>query len=386
MPNHYDVIVVGVGSMGAAACYYLAKRGAKVLGIDSQQVPNTNSSYNGNTRVIRLTYQEHPDYVPLLRNAYQLWEEIEQESSTKLFHKTGVLYAGFPDGEAISGVRLASETHNLPYSTLTHSELAEQFPQFTLPEGMVGALEPEGGYLLSEHAVETYAQAAQRLGAALLTSEKVIDWSSNAQGINVRTGNGSHAAAKLILCAGAWSGGLLRLPDVPLIVTRQVLGWVQPSRPELFQRGDFPVWNIDPYGDRGMSGIYYGFPMSNDPAEGNGLKLARHYPGTPMTPDEITNETFAADEEEILLPLRRYIPDALGKVQTIKVCKYTNSTDGHFIVDRHPESDRVHFACGFSGHGFKFASVMGNVLSELALDNKTLHPIGFLGLSRFANS
>ena len=366
--------------MGAAACYHLAKRGARVLGIDSQSVPNTNSSYNGDTRVIRLSYQEHPDYVPLLRDAYQLWEEIEQETGAKLLHKTGVLYMGFPDGEAISGVKLASETHNLPCSTLTHGELARQFPQFTLSEGMVGALEPEGGYLLSELAVETYAKAAQQLGTKLLTNEPVIDWASDGNGAIVRTASGTHTAAKLILCGGAWSGDLLRLPDVPLTVTRQVLGWVQPRRPKLFQRGDFPVWNIDPNGDGDLSGIYYGFPMS-----GNALKLARHHPGTPMTPDAITDETFPADEEEILLPLRRYLPDALGRVRSIKVCRYTNSADGHFIVDRHPESERVHFACGFSGHGFKFASVMGKVLSELALDGKTERPIGFLGLSRFGH-
>ena len=379
MPDHHDVIVVGVGSMGAASCYHLAKRGARVLGIDSQSVPNTNSSYNGDTRVIRLSYQEHPDYVPLLRDAYQLWEEIEQETGAKLLHKTGVLYMGFPDGKAISGVKLASKTHNLPCSTLTHGELARQFPLFTLSAGMVGALEPEGGYLHSELAVETYAKAAQQLGTKLLTNEPLIDWASDSNGVTVRTASGTHTAAKLILCVGAWSGDLLRLPDVPLTVTRQVLGWVRPAQPALLQRGDFPVWNIDPNGDGDLTGIYYGFPMSGDT-----FKLARHHPGTPMTPDAITDETFPADEEEILLPLRRYLPTALGQVRSIKVCKYTNSADGHFIVDRHPESERVHFACGFSGHGFKFASVMGKVLSELALDGKTERPIGFLGLLRFA--
>jgi sarcosine oxidase len=378
MPDHHDVIVVGVGSMGAAACYQLAKRGARVLGIDSQSVPNTNSSYNGDTRVIRLSYQEHPDYVPLLRDAYQLWGEIEQYTGEKLLHKTGVLYMGFPDGEAISGVKLASKTHNLPCSTLTHDELARQFPQFTLHAGMVGALEPEGGYLLSELAVETYAKAAQQLGTKLLTNEPLINWAIDSNGVTVRTTSGTHTAAKLILCAGAWSGDLLRLPDVPLTVTRQVLGWVRPRQPALFQHGDFPVWNIDPNGDGDLTGIYYGFPMRGDT-----LKLARHHPGTPMPADAVTDETFAADEEEILLPLRSYLPDALGQVRALKVCKYTNSADGHFIVDRHPESERVHFACGFSGHGFKFASVIGKVLSELALDGKTERPISFLGLSRF---
>ena len=378
MPDHLDVIVVGVGSMGAAACYHLARRGARVLGIDSQSVPNTNSSYNGDTRVIRLSYQEHPDYVPLLRDAYQLWGEIEQDTGENLLHKTGVLYMGFPDGAAISGVKLAAKTYNLPFSTLTHGELANQFPQFTLHAGMVGALEPEGGYLLSELAVKTYAQAAQQLGTKLLTNEPLINWVIDSNGITVRTTSGTYTAAKLILCAGAWSGDLLRLPDVRLTVTRQVLGWVRPRQPALFQHGDFPVWNIDPNGDGDLTGIYYGFPMRGDT-----LKLAWHHPGTPMPADAVTDEKFPTDEDEILLPLRRYLPDALGQVRTLKVCKYTNSADGHFIVDRHPESERVHFACGFSGHGFKFASVIGKVLSELALDGKTERPIGFLGFSRF---
>ena len=383
MSRHYDVIVVGVGSMGAAACNHLAKRGAKVLGIDSQAVPNKNSSYNGNTRVIRLTYQEHPDYVPLLKEAYRLWGEIEQETGAKLLHKTGVLYMGFPEGEAISGVKLASETHHLPYSTLTHAELAQQFPQFTLPEGMVGALEPEGGYLLSERAVATYAQSAQRHGATLLSGEPLLDWSHDSHSVTIQTASGTHTAGQLIFSAGAWSAPLLRLPDLQLTVTRQVLGWAQPPDAAPFQRGKFPVWNIDPNGDGDLTGIYYGFPMSDDPDEGNGLKLAWHHPGQPMLPDAITDETFDADEDELQLPLRRYLPDALGPIKTIKVCKYTNSPDGHFIVDRHPENDRIHFACGFSGHGFKFSSVMGRILSDLALEGKTRLPIEFLRLTRF---
>ena len=383
MSSHHDVIVVGIGSMGAAACLHLAKRGASVLGIDSQPVPNTNSSYNGNTRVIRLTYQEHPDYVPLLKEAYRLWDEIEQETGTRLLHKTGVLYMGFPDGEAISGVKLASEKHDLRYSTLTHTELAQQFPQFTLPEKMVGALEPEGGYLLSERAVETYARAAQRHGATLLNNEPVLDWSHETHGITVQTASSTHTAAQLIICAGAWTGPLLRLPKLELTVTRQVLGWVRPPDATPFQRGEFPVWNIDPNGDGDLTGIYYGFPMSDDPGEGSGLKLAWHHPGQPMPPDAITAKTFPADEEEIRLPLRLYLPGAFGPIEAIKVCKYTNSTDGHFVIDRHPESDRVHLACGFSGHGFKFSSVTGLILSDLALDGKTTHPINFLRLSRF---
>ena len=220
MSSHHNVIVVGIGSMGAAASLHLAKRGASVLGINSQPVPNTNTSYNGNTRVIRLTYQEHPDYVPLLKEAYRLWDEIEQETNTRLLHKTGVLFMGFPEGEAISGVKLASEKHGLPYSTLTHAELEQQFPQFTLPEAMVGALEPEGGYLLSKRAVESYARAAQQHGATLLTNEPVLGWSYDTHSVTVQTSSGTHTAAQLIICAGAWSGPLLRLPKLELTVTR----------------------------------------------------------------------------------------------------------------------------------------------------------------------
>ena len=386
MGEHYDVIVVGVGSMGASACYHLAKRGAKVLGLDSQPVPNTNSSYNGNTRVIRLTYQEHPDYVPLLKDAYRLWEIIEQEAKEKLFHKTGVLYMGFPDGNAIKGVKLASKKHNLTYSNLTHDDLTKQFPQFTLPEGMVGALEPNGGYLLSENIVKTYKEQAQRKGAHIITEQPVLDWSHNNNNVTVFTKSKKYFADQLIISAGPWSDSLLHLPKLKLSVTRQVLGWVKPSQPKRFRRGDFPVWNIDPNGDNNLHGIYYGFPISNTTSEGNGLKVAWHHPGKPMHPNNITQEISANDEEEILLPLRRYLPSALGPIKKIKVCKYTNSTDSHFIIDCHPDSNRIHFACGFSGHGFKFSSSIGKILSELALDKKTSSSIGFLGLDRFNNN
>ena len=383
MENKYDVIVIGVGSMGASACYYLAKRGAKVLGLDSQQIPNPNSSYNGNTRVIRLTYQEHPDYVPILKDSYQLWEEIQNESDEILLHKTGVLYMGFPEGNAIRGVELASQKHNLPYSKLTHNDLSKQFPQFILPEEMVGAFEPEGGYLLSELAVKTYTEQAKHNGASIITEQPVLRWSKDTNSIVVETESKKYFADQLIISAGAWSENLLNLIKLKLSVTRQVLGWVKPNQPKQFRRGDFPVWNIDPVGDNNLHGIYYGFPMSNDAEEGCGLKVAWHHPGKPMSPDAITSKVFPEDQEEILLPLRRYLPSALGPVQDIKVCKYTNSIDGHFIIDRHPESDRVHFACGFSGHGFKFSSSIGKILSELALDGQTKSSINFLSLKRF---
>lgn len=383
MSNSHDVIVAGLGSMGSAACYHLARAGAQVLGLDSQNIPNNNSSYNGNTRVIRLSYQEHPDYVPLLRRAYRLWYELEQETSACLFHKTGILYMGFPGGEAIKGVRLASKKHNLEITELSHDDLRKTHPQFRLPEGMVGVFENQAGYLMSERAVLAYADAAIKNGAQLKSNEAVLKWTADNKGVTVKTHLGVHHAKKLILTAGAWSGGLLRLPKLDLAVTRQVLGWVWPRRPEQFRRGEFPVWNIDPVGDENMVGIYYGFPLSTDTAEGIGLKLARHFPGEPMHPDQITHETNEKDRDEILLPLRRYIPNGVGDLMALETCKYTNSADGHFIIDRHPENENVLIACGFSGHGFKFSSAVGSILAELATEGKSSSPIGFLGLSRF---
>lgn len=385
MPETYDVIVAGVGSMGSAACYYLARKRVKVLGLDRQNVPNTNSSYVGGTRVIRRAYQEHPDYVPLLRDASRLWNELEAETGSTLFYRTGVLYMGLPGGVSIAGVSRAAAEHNLACTSLTHGDLRKTYPQFVLPESMVGLFEEEGGYLLSEKAVSTYALAALRHGATLRAHEPVVRWTADSDGVYVETHAAVYHANQLILTAGAWSSELMRLPPVKLRVTRQVIGWIWPRQPDRFRSPQFPVWLIEPIGDEPAGGVYYGFPLSTGFEEGIGLKLGWHYPGREMEVDHITAETTEEDRAELMRPLR-YLPDATGEVLAIKVCKYTNSPDGHFIVDRHPESPRVHIACGFSGHGFKFSSVLGQALCELAIAGRTTRPIGFLGTARFATS
>jgi sarcosine oxidase len=385
-PEIYDVIVAGVGSMGAAACYELARSGANVLGLDSQNVPNTNASYHGETRAIRMSYLEHPDYVPLLRDAYDSWHELERDTGVKLLHQTGILYLGSPECRAIRGVKLASEQHGLNCDSLTWEEARREYPPFNLPEWMVGLLEEAGGYVMSDQAVATYVEGAMRKGARIRSHEPVTDWKSTGRDVSVTTPLGRYQAGQLILTAGAWSRELLRLPDVELKVTRQILGWVWPRRPELFARGVFPVWNIDPSREGENAGVYYGFPLGDFGREGVGLKSAWHFPGEPTEPDQVSMRITEQDREEILAPLRRYLPEAEGELLAVKVCRYTNSADGHFIIDRHPEAENVHVACGFSGHGFKFASVMGKVLSELAREGRTSRPIGFLGLGRFGNS
>ena len=382
MADAFDVIVVGVGSMGAAACHELSRRGARVLGLEQGSLPNPNASFAGATRAIRLSYAEYPDYVPLLRGAYERWENLGTECGRQLLQLTGALYMGPPEGELVSGARRSAEEYDLAHTLHDHANLQKNWPQFQLPENFVGLHETRAGYLLSEQAVAAYIEGALRSGADLRGHQAVIGWSADESGVTVKTENAEFHAGHLVITAGAWTGQVFSNLGVPLKITRQVLSWVWPSTPDDFTADKFPVWVID--GNDG-AGVHYGFPLTPDGSGGVGLKLALHWPSTETNADTVERGAMAGDETEIRDGLRRFIPTGVGPLLSQRVCLYTNSPDGHFIVDRHPEHSRVSLACGFSGHGFKFASVMGEVLADLASAGKTDWPIGFLGLSRFGS-
>ena len=371
----YDVIVVGVGAMGSAACYQLASRGARVLGLEQFDIPNARGSSHGQSRMIRMAYYEHPDYVPLLRRAYELWDEIEGVSGQKLLHITGGVYMGPPDGEVVAGSLQSARRHGLGHELLDRAALAGRFPQFRVPDDWQALYEDRAGFLLPERAVAAYAEAALRRGADLRGHEPLTAWRATDRGVVVATTRGEYEAERLVFCGGAWSGKLLADLGVPLVVTRQVLGWVWPRRPEWFEMGRLPVWAVEKPG-----GLYYGFPMMPDSP---GLKLADHSFGTPTDPDRVAREVTPEDEDTFRPALARYVPEADGPTLAVRVCLYTHSPDRHFVIDRHPAYDRVTVACGFSGHGFKFASVIGEVLADLATRGKTSLPASFLGLSRF---
>ena len=377
MSNH-DIIVVGVGAMGASACWQLARRGVRVLGLEQFDIPHGRGSSHGYSRIIRQAYFEHPDYVPLLRRSYELWRELESVTGTELLHLVGGLYMGPGNGEVVAGSFSAALKHGIEHSMLDRSELAKQFPQFHLPDDWVGLLEPGAGFVRPEASIAAFAIAAMQQGAELHGHEKVLDWSSDGGGVTVRTDRGEYHAKELVFCGGAWSGQLLRDLDVPLNVTRQVLGWVWPKEPDLFGPEKLPVWAID-----NLDGsIYYGFPMQPD---NPGFKLALHKPMETVSPDHVNRDTGPTDEQTFRPCLERFIPDANGPLLAMRVCLYTNSPDGHFILDRHPRHDHVTIACGFSGHGFKFASVVGEVLADLAMTGKTDLPAQFLSLKRFSS-
>ena len=371
----FDVIVVGVGAMGSSACFHLARRGIKVLGLEQFDIPHALGSSHGGSRMIRLAYYEHPDYVPLLRSAYVLWDELESLSGQKLLYRTGGLYLGPPQGGIVGGSLRSAREHRLAHELLDRDELARRFPQFNVPSDWAGLFEAEAGFLLPERVVAAYAEQAMIAAAELHGREAVVEWSAGASGVRIRTMCDEYHCDRVIFCGGAWSGKLVADLGIPLVVTRQVLGWVWPRRPEMFALGRLPVWAID----RLDGTIHYGFPMMSDVP---GFKIAHHGPGAATDPDRVSRELQSSDEETFRPILRQFIPEADGPLLSMKVCLYTNSPDHHFLIGRHPAHERVTIACGFSGHGFKFASIIGEALADLCLTGSTPLPVGFLGFDR----
>jgi sarcosine oxidase len=377
MAEDFDVIVVGVGAMGAAACWQLARRGVRVLGLEQFDIPHARGSSHGYSRVTRTAYYEHPDYVPLLKRSHALWRELEQESGEKILHLTGGLYLGPPDCPLLAGSLRSAREHGLAHEVLDRADVARRYPQFEVPPTWSGLFESEAGFLLPELAIAAMVTQALRRGAEIHGHEEVLSWHEERDGVRVKTAHAEYRAQRILVSGGAWSGQLIRDLGIDLVVTRQVLGWVWPREWELFQRDTFPVWMID----RLDGSAYYGFPMIT---LSPGLKVALHAPLQPTDPRHVAREVQEGDEETFRMGLRTFLPRADGPLLALRTCLYTNSPDGHFILGRHPAHARVTIAAGFSGHGFKFASVIGEALADLAQNGSTALPIGFLRPERFA--
>ncbi len=381
--KNFDVIVIGVGSMGAPACYYLAKRGYKVLGVEQFDITHEMGSHAGQSRIIREAYFEHPDYVPLLQRAYANWRDLENESGEYVYYQTGLVYFGFPDHEMIKGVKRSAGLYNIPLEVSDSTSAARQFPAFSIPGDFETLFEPEAGFITPEKAIKIYARLASSYGATIHSSEKVINWKGAGDGITVQTDRDTYHCGQLIITAGAWAGKLAPSVQQMIKVTRQFVAWVKPKKEEAFLLNEFPCWMI---ADDEKPGCFYGFPvLSKDQfSEPYGLKIAHHYPGEVCDPDHVNRETTLRDIEHIRYALDKYLPGIFDDVVTTKTCLYSNTPDEHFIIDRLPGyEDHVTIACGFSGHGFKFASVVGEVLADLVTTGKTDQPTGFLGAKRF---
>jgi sarcosine oxidase len=380
--SSFDVIVVGVGAMGAATCHALASRGARVLGLERFDVPHAQGSSGGQLRLVRLAYYEHPDYVPLLRRAYELWDALGENTGVPLLHRTGALYLGRPEGALIAGSLTAARRHGLAHELLDPDAVAQRFGAFRVPAHFAVMHEPEAGFVLADRAVAAFAELALRRGATLHGREPVRSWQTSAGGVTVVTDRGTYHAGHLVFTSGAWTASLVRELGVALTVTRQVVGWVWPRVPERFTLGRFPCWAIEDDASD-FQGLYYGFPMLSGAAmQVPGLRLARHAPGPVTHPDALDRSTTAADEGDFRPALAKYLPDGDGPLLSMRVCMYTMSPDQHFVIDRHPGHDNVTVGCGFSGHGFKLAPTMGEALADLALHGRSELPIAFLGRAR----
>jgi sarcosine oxidase len=372
----YDAIVLGLGGMGSATLFHLARRGLRVLGLERFDLLHDYGSSHGLTRIIRLAYWEHPTYVALLRRSYELWRELEGLAGERLLHITGSVDAGPGGGAIFEGALESSELHGLAHEVLDGDELHRRFPGYRLPRQIRCLYQPDGGFLLPERCDVAHVEQALANGAEVRCREPVIAWEANGGRVRVRTPRGHYEAGRLVICAGPWASKLVPELDRLAVPERQVLAWLQPPRPEYFRLGAFPVFNLEV-----EEGRYYGFPSFLVP----GFKFGKyHHRGEQVDPDTVNREPEPADENLLRAFARRYFPDGAGATLMLKTCLFTNTPDRHFILDHHPSHPEVTVAAGFSGHGYKFCSVVGEVMADLAQDGRSRHDIEFFRLRRFA--
>jgi len=356
----WDVIVIGVGGMGSAVVYHVAARGRRVLGLEQSNIPNDLGSSHGINRIIRMAYAEDPRYVPLLRRAYHLWRELGRTVRERLLFITGGVDIGQYDSWIIQGSIAACSAHKLRHEVLTASQVRKRFPGFRLSKDMVAVYQPNAGFVLSERSIIAHVSAALRMGAEVHARERVLSWDVSKRGVTVVTDRGSYEARKLVITAGPWAGKLVRELHGRVKPERQVLLWVQPRKPQLFEIGACPVFYMQDGSER-----YYGLPIHGIP----GFKIGKyHHLKEEVDPDDMDRDCHASDEEVLRGAIHKYFPQADGPTLAMKTCLFSNTQDEHFILDLHPEHSQVSIAAGFSGHGFKFCSVVGEIMADFALE------------------
>lgn len=374
--SFHEVIVAGLGAMGSNALYQLARRGHRVLGIDRFAPPHTMGSSHGKSRIIREAYFEDPRYVPLVQRAYACWDALEREAGVRIFHQTGGLMLGDPDGVLVRGARRSAELHQLPHDVLDAAAVSARFPAFRPSPEMIGVWEPRAGYLVPETAISAALMTAQAHGAEVQLHETLLGFDTIPGGVEVTTTAGRYRTATLILAVGAWTAPVLADLGLPLVPQRNVLHWFTPAaRAEHFTREALPVFIAD-----GESyGHWYGFPDTGD-----GVKLARHHFGPDTTADTVDRVVAPEEISAMRELLARYMPDANGAHRASEVCLYTNAPDEHFVIGRHPTQPAVIVASPCSGHGFKFASVIGELLADLATERDPAFDLSLFAVDRFS--
>ena len=373
--SHFDVVVCGLGATGSAVLRELSRRGLRVLGIERFEPGHDHGSSHGATRIIRLGYFEHPSYVPLLRRAYELWRELEELSGKKIVHITGIAEIGPPEGSLITGVLASVRMHSLRHELLSAEDLMRRFPAFQLPPHYQAVVQPDGGFLAAEPSIHVMLALAKNTGAEIRTGEIIRVIEPNSTGVRIITDRGLIEAGAAVIAVGPWVNSILPDLRAPLRVTRQVMAWFAPGNPALFQLGHFPVFLME-----SRHGIHYGFPL-----DGDGLvKVAKHHHRDETVDPETCDRTISiTDESLIRAALIDHLPAANGRRLMAATCLYTVAPDGNFVIDSLPGYPHVVIASPCSGHGFKFAPVIGEILADLVTACAPRHEIGRFSLKRF---
>jgi monomeric sarcosine oxidase len=373
--EHYPVIVVGGGTMGSGAAWALGKRGIRALVLEQFQHVHTFGSHSGKIRIIRQAYAESPEYVPLVQRADALWTALESETGRQVLHRTGGLDMAAPGFSQARKARASAQKFGLSHEWLDGREIRSRWPAWTVGDDWEACYSTDTGFLLVEPALESLMAAATRLGVTLRDREPVREWRADGSGVWVRTDRETYTADRLIVTAGAWSGQLLASLGLPLTVLRKVVWWFEVEDPSLYTLGKFPIFIAET-----ETGSIYGFPMY----VGSGLRIANHSGGERTSPDGVDRTVRETETSDVLPFARRYLRGVTDRVVDSAVCLYTMSPDEHFVVDRHPEWPRVVLGAGFSGHGFKFATAIGEILASLALDPSS-QPLPLFAIDRFVN-
>jgi sarcosine oxidase len=356
----FDVAIVGLGAMGSAAAWQLAQRGLRVVGLDRYAPPHHLGSSHGHSRIIRHAYFEHPQYVPMVQRADALWEELGQETGAPLLLRTGGVMVGIEGGTLVSGALNSARVHQLPHALWSAGELRDRVPALRAGDGMVALWEPRAGVLFPERGIRTMLDRARAAGATLVYDTAVTGWTTSGDGVTVATAVRDYRARRLILAAGPWMSQLLPRLGLPLTIERAVQFWFRPPDPANdCGPGRLPVFILQ----HADGQLLYGLPDT-----GHGVKIAQHHGGQTTSAETIRR---LVDEEERALMRRlalEWVPGAAGPIVDATVCLYTNTPDGHFVLDRHPRHPSVILASACSGHGFKFAPAVGEILADLATD------------------
>ena len=374
----FDVAIIGLGTMGSMTALELASRRVSVVGLDQFAPPHDRGSHSGETRIFRVAYYEHPNYTPLAQRSGVLWDRLGEEAGTRLLNRSGLLSMGTEENEIIRGIRASARLHDLAVESLSAAEIRKQFPALNPPDDFVGLLERKAGWIDVDQSIQVVLAKARSLGVQMELNNSALEWKTDNRQVLVKTRTEQFIAQKLVITAGAWSYQVLRELSLPLILRRKVLVWIDPIVPEHFKPGALPTFAFSP-------NFFYGFPNIGT----RGVKVAEHAGGISVQdPADPIAPPGEADLAPLLKAASEFLPSLVGpppgdsaRVIRAKTCFYTMTPDEHFIIDQHPRFENVFFAAGFSGHGFKFSPLVGEVLADLALEGKTALPIEFLRLN-----